>query len=334
MYAFEYVSPTKSPLYHARLFISNSTFYHHFPKTAESQSRNSVIGFIDIPYVGLESITILHSGCTAISATQTTLHVSGQSVISNNTAVTGAGILLDTSTVLFDPESFLAVTNNSAERKGGGIFIAEDLSCPPFYTDYDGCTIQFVILEAGVNSLVIANNSAPDGGDNVFGRIDKCEDVIFAFDVVHVPNNTAIKPSSMSSNPLKVCLSAPKEKECTTHLTRTILPGQVIIFPLRLVGIYNGSVPGTVSAKTTEGAVINPNEDAQVVSILGGNVTYTISSSQAKSISTANLTLQPVDSSCDSRQVSAISFSTVRLDLTILRSSPKCFNATAVTQAQ
>ncbi len=53
--------------------------------------------------------------------------------------------------------------------------------------------------------ILIDNNSALDGGDNLFGNIpESCER--WQSILLCVPNNTVSQPSSIASNPLRVCV--------------------------------------------------------------------------------------------------------------------------------
>lgn len=221
--------------------MSQCTFYSHSPVSITSSSHNSVIALTtNILEIDVESIAMQYNNCTAISAMGTTLYFSGASVISNNAAVSGGGIKLSTSVIFLMKYSSLLIANNSARQNGGGVLILDDPSCLSFdpYEEYTKCAIQSAFKRDFETSTVsITNNRAIEGGDNVYGRIDNCFDIDDG--LLDMQPNTASQPSSISSDPLKICtyISA-LDTECNNISSTAIYPGQNFTVLVHLLGAY------------------------------------------------------------------------------------------------
>ncbi len=89
--------PSRLPKFRVILNISNCTFYHHYPNisSTEFQSESSVILGANVPYFGINGITVNSNNCTGILGIASTLVFFNST---KNTALTGGGIRLCTGT--------------------------------------------------------------------------------------------------------------------------------------------------------------------------------------------------------------------------------------------
>lgn len=276
------------PKHRVNLIVSKSCFHNHNPNIFSEQllSESSVILAKMAPYFGVDDVTITSNNCTALLAIGTNIVFYGSSNISHNTALTGAGVRLCSSSVIyFSPHTHLVITDNSAHITGGGISVESNclVNVPMCFYQYTKQAVMNDSLLETIN-ITVKSNTACEGGNNIFGgSIDYCyfirrTDEKFKRQL-HVPNNTVSIPSSISSNPQHVCfyeVSDNKRLECGKSRTTTVYPGQEVTYPVRLVGQRIGSVPGMVTANSEGGVAIHPQDQVKTVSILGDNLTYTI----------------------------------------------------------
>ena len=284
------------PKFRINLNLSNCVFHSHFPNSyGEEQllSESSVILARLVPYLGIHDTNITSNNCTAILAIGTTLVFYGSSRISNNTAFMGAGLRLCSGSLIYlTPHMELVITNNSVQQTGGGILV--NTNC---LVNLPMCFYQFgraVIISQNDSiisdilktiNVTISGNLSPHGESNIFGgSIDYCYFVrsikIGKFTLnqmqLHVPNNTADNPSSISSRPQHVCFYDSTDYVCEKVKHMSIYPGQNFSISVRVVGQMNGSVSGIVKANV-EGASIDESERAQTVNITSReNLTYTV----------------------------------------------------------
>ena len=278
--------------------ISHCKFFNHLGPAS------GVIAAIRVPFLAIDSSTIHSNNCSAIAALRSTLMFSGSSQIINNTAMTGAGILLDNSFIFFIKSNMnLLIANNNALGKGGGIRIFGNSGCiltTMLIYDYYAC---FMYVSPSLDifghplNFTITGNSAQEGGDNIFGDQQRC--ISTTVHVLHVPPNTLNQPSSISSKPQQVCFNIHSgHKVCDNSTMKSIYPGQNLTIPVYVVGEYLGFVAGTVLADVIEGGAINDTEKVQEIGLSGGKVTYQIYSSSDHT-NHARLNLQPVQYGCN-----------------------------------
>ena len=272
--------------------ISHCNFFnHHFNLVA------SVIEVQSTPFLAIDSVAIHSNNGTAISVVESELLFSGSSQIMDNTAMTGAGLLLVNSFIYLTPSTDLVIANNLALEKGGGMRILDDTGCM-IASDYnDNCFLDGIPTVMDSMSITIRNNHAAESGDNIFGEYYRSCSI--ELDMLHVPANTVKNPSSVTSKPQKLCIGHHTRHKCGNFSSATIYPGQNIVIPLYVVGELQGAVPGTVLASITNEGGINNAEKAQEVGVSGGNITYTIYSSRSF-IKNVRLYLQPVRYGCSS----------------------------------
>ena len=285
---------------HVSLNLSNCTFSNHIMSLSNENSwtSNSVIAAVTIPYLALDGVTVNSNNCTAMSAIGSKVVFSGSTVISNNTAVTGAGFQLANTFLFLTPNTDLIIANNSAWQTGGGIQVYTYPSCLSLENNRM-CFYQYTSDDQSLSRTVnftISKNRASLGGDNVYSTGDYCQ--YFGSEQINIPPNTLRQPSSVSSDPQQICIGIPQKSGCTLHKNVTLYPGESITFLLHVVGRSLGSVSGTVTAGTKGGAAIEEVEKLQTVDISGRNITYTVYSPSSLHMSRSYLILEPLKYSC------------------------------------
>ena len=295
------------------LNIYNCNFHSHFYVSSSGEEKqlleSSVILAQSAPYLGIHNTNITSNNCTAILAIGTTLVFYGSSRISNNTAFMGAGLTLCSGSVMYlTPHMELVITNNSVQRTGGGIQVSSTclVSYPMCFYQFSREVTKNHTLLSTIN-VTINNNNFSYGENNIFGgSMDYCyllylkrTDINFK-NILNVPNNTIINPSSVSSNPQRVCFFD-QDSNRTNYVCQQDKKDTVLIYPgqklgpffIRVVGQMDGSVPGTVLAGVDESrALINESERAQTVSIFGKNLTFTVYPSELCNCTNEEITLK------------------------------------------
>ena len=290
-----YLEDSDNPKSVSKLYISlnvsNSTFHNHYPSIPSNkfQPEYSVILATNVPYFGVDGITVKNNNCTAIQAVGSTVVFYGSTRIFNNSALTGAGIKLCSGALIYlTAHTNLIITNNSAEQTGGGLQVYLSnclLTIPKCFYQYTRDISRNLSLLETIN-FKVANNSANKSGDNIFGgSIDYCyllwvplkQNVNKYF--IDVPFNSIPKPSSISSNPQQVCFDFTSNEgklDCTRNSSAHIYPGEKMSILVRVVGQLYGSVSGTVVAHIDNGGEVGSNEKIQAVNESGGIVSYTV----------------------------------------------------------
>lgn len=294
--------PHKLAKFRINLNITDCLFVNHNPNTSDTSeqllSESSVIFTKWVPYLGMNGVNVTKNSCTGILAIASTLVFMGESTISDNMALSGAGIRLCSSAIMYlTPHTKLLITKNSVQKTGGGISVNTNClvnvpMCFYQYTKEITLLNHFALLDT-IN-VTISHNKATEGGDNIFGgSVDYCYFLYvnkrlnkhFNYkQLLHVPKNTN-SLSSISSNPQHVCFIGETVGDddwiCDKNRNATIYPGESVNYPIRVVGQAKGAVPGTVSASPKDGAVIEPSEQVQTVDIHGQTLGYNVYSSTA-----------------------------------------------------
>ena len=208
IYSNDYFS-TRLPTFF-NVSLSKCVFTNHNPQTHDQSS--SVIFATSIPYLGMDNIVIEFNGCTAVMAISCAFVFSGSSMISNNAASRGGGFQLVDSKINVMPHTNITITNNFAQHYGGGLIIDNSYSClvgSQCFLQVEDSNLDFV----DTMSFYVGNNSALEGGEDVFGVVVHCFDVQNAAHSVwrKPPTNSLLKLSSLSSNPQLVCIGTPQE---------------------------------------------------------------------------------------------------------------------------
>lgn len=276
------------------LIVSDSEFTNHVPSldyTQKQRLESSVILAKSAPYINLQSVTISNNDCTAVLAISSIIIFSGDSEISDNTAMTGAGLRLCSDSFLyFLVNTSLLITRNTAHVVGGGIFV--DSKClvnkpKCFYQFEREVTLNYTLLDT-INVTVRDNNANQTGSNLYGGSIDYCylynirsTETNFKFPL-HIPNNTQENNISISSEPQQVCFVESDKFGCNKAHNISIYPGQKVKLRLIIIGQMNGFVSGSVSVTHDQSTALFNNQVTQHISKFVEEVNYTIMSGLQK----------------------------------------------------
>ena len=199
----------------------------------------------------LNNVTITNNNATGLLAYRTVISVNSNStsIFHNNSGIDGGGLAMyGESYLVFEENSLLHFTNNSANHRGGAIFVSATLlpNSPCFYQYYDGTIPQST-------KATFYDNNAEIAGTVLFGGDQNC--LIFInplnFNNTDYFNMTfdylaQTGPSVISSEPTNVCFCDDNNTiNCSlTQLTMTAYPGQEINISVVTVGQRDGVAPG------------------------------------------------------------------------------------------
>ena len=167
----------------------------------------------------------------------------------NNTSIKGGAIALYSTSLHLTPGTNVSFINNTVHETGGAIHIEPDLTrmlkleCFFQVDDCNGAKIH----------LHFKNNSAENGGDNVYGgSFVYCQLLLrdkFCINISLLDNRI----SSVSSDPLFVCICDSKDQPlCTNtsfiHMTKSVHPGETFALSVAIVSLEYGLTVGIVHA--------------------------------------------------------------------------------------
>ena len=196
---------------------------------------------------------------TSIFAYSSTITLSGNISFLNNTGVDGGAMALHSSTLNITPNTSVYFYNNTATETGGAIYVDNSANNFPVYSP---CFYQFLDYDA--NSLnwyniSFYNNSAARGGNDIYGAFmhsGACH--ITVAGSVHPVHSCCVQKSfhydpksisSVSSNPVRVCLCKHGSQQCNeSHLHIKVCPGETFTLPVVIVGADFGATVGSVHA--------------------------------------------------------------------------------------
>ena len=231
-----------------------------------SNEAGGIMSLISVNEITLDNCTIANNNNSGLFAFLTDVVIVGKTVFQNNTAVQGGALSLWYSYLKFpfpDRNTELVISNNRAQNTGGGIFFSNNLPSYDRDTSEVRCIVQF---DSHANFEVhFSNNTANNGGDNVFGaRIQtNCTQaegwVRYLLSQHFKFHSTSF--SSVSSDPTRVCLcdkggvARCTDIEYTYAFAGPFFPGEIFSIRLVLVGNDFGSVKGLIYASL-------PSQDA------------------------------------------------------------------------
>ena len=240
----------------------------------------------------------------------------GEVEISENSALSGGGMYLATSTLYILPNTTVYFQNNYAMQQGGAIFVEDplfiycsnralqDRNSPQTTIGVNECFFQptsepihrgETFEEAIENiSLVFDNNTAEEGGNALFGGIvDSC--VYLVTDAIsgierRAPSNAIFDAisnfigdtdsvSRVSSQAYRICPCLNGKIDCSeTTYIHEAYPGETLSVPLVAVGQQNGAASSVVIAylNSPTTARFGEREDVQSVTAQCSLVPYTL----------------------------------------------------------
>ena len=248
--------PHRMPQYN--IYVTSCNFTYNRVSVSSSDSVGSGTLFVEENAITeLRDNVFLHNGCTGIVAVRSNLVLKGNTTISNNTAMSGGGMVLcDNSLIYLSGTVTVNITQNTVSGFGGGIYAEFDCTqaIPPCFFQAENNSFED-------KTIYLDRNSANKSGSALYGgSIDYCfffgqynyrqsSTSIFLtlFNITHDSNDS----SYITSNPLRVCFCyvnglSPNCREL--EMTYDIYPGSKLEVPLVVVGQRNGPVPGVVVA--------------------------------------------------------------------------------------
>ena len=242
------------------------------------------------------------------------LHVAAYANVTffNNSVLSRGGALyLLLSTLNIAAGSNVTFVCNSARDKGGAIFVEAGITAEMVLSQLDHNFVQdaecfYQCNEVGANYMLFANNSAENGGDDLYGApLQNCEShCLLRLDVDEI--NTGISP--VSSDPLRVCVCDRKGvPQCNNtkyiYLDKKVRPGEGFMVSVLIVGVDYGSTTGVVHTNYIQ----SHSSDVRFDSNLGSdhmissskqctNITYSLLSNHTPEIGTMYMTAFDMDS--------------------------------------
>ena len=331
-------------LKHSRILIEDSIFQEHVGLSLQAQGQKVQYVSSKPIEINLKNVTFLNNkldhhfigiiqvdstvhlsigdSCvfrgnqgSVIQALATTVTLSGVVIFEDNVATHGAAMLLKSSMLRLESingtNTSIQFVNNTATDTGGGIYIDQSLNTDfssSFWASGSGCfyEIQGETLEGLEHSLLFINNTATNGGTNIYGATPNsmCEvDFIgpwptglyfmFSFEIKDYIFKTSSSISSISSDPKRVCLCDSFSQLMCASLSHifyntTRYPGEVFSLSLAVVGFEFGTVTGPVYANLLPQAnnSISSLENGQHVRLVNYNgctqLNFSVSSFNSK----------------------------------------------------
>ncbi len=227
-------------------------------------TSNGVLFINKNEYFGIHNIIIRNNfNCSAILAVTSNLVFEGATLLSNNTAASGGGLLLCKNGIMYlRPHTNLTIVDNRVKHTGGGICVESQCiqTAPRCFFQLD--SVSNTTMLQTIN-ITIDNNIAFHAGKNLYGgEVDYCymlDDPLYGNDgnnslkifhkIFTIPDKSS---SSITSIPHRVCLcnATTQRPECNQpDMTKRLYPGENFNITVVTVGQLTGNVPGTVVAK-------------------------------------------------------------------------------------
>ena len=213
----------------------------------------------------------------------------------NNTSINGGGIALYSSEIhLSNFSSEIIFEGNSAQERGGAIFIYDNPQTVSFRPMTKQCFIQMdnILTDDSYDHLdcLFSDNSAGVTGSMLYGgNLDRCEHAMKLFDskcLANYSTNSKLEQSLISSDPVQLCVCENEEVVCNVRTINIItLPGEPFTIAMVALGQRNGTTPAVVSLHFAEESHESYhhilNGKLNTLSLGCTNVTYTIVSSRS-----------------------------------------------------
>ena len=264
--------------------ISNSTFEHNTGHHGSAIALSGQSNFV------LANVLLTNNNMRAISLVNAYLIFTGRNVIRKNKSIRGAGVYMESDSVIyFAYGSTVIFEGNTATKVGGAFFIQSSLQSRTSFQ----CSLAYThAYSNGPHSkprLVFTNNTALQGGANLYGgvlmdcsifledskhktvvvevfRIGKPNETSYYFKIplkrhIHFQFNSPNKLTSMSSDPIMVCFCDKYLFPDCSNRSRphvTIYPGEKVVITIATVGYYGGTSFGVVLISTQNMTLVSP----------------------------------------------------------------------------
>ena len=253
-----------------------------FSNNADHRSRPVIVHITRAYHVLVEDCVFINNIGTALQVNNVnencapeSFEVCGNVSFIGNSAYRGGALSLTSTVVSIKPHTAILFEDNYAIDVGGAIFVDDNI---PYSDESDpdtlvSCFFRFSMMKEYHDnySISFTNNSATNGGNNIYGAPLHCYCTVFSegdkiirsmdssvtrlFDIGENHNQ-----SSVSSMPYRVCLTdsdesivdACKNLSQILNHTVTVYPGQEFSLEAVLVGFDFGMGIGTVNAELLE----------------------------------------------------------------------------------
>ena len=231
------------------IYMKNSSLYFYDIKMSSgnyhSQKGHALIG--DFTTVFEANSATDFGG--AIHADSSILFVGDKIIFENNEAHYGGAVSFTRGSYFMTNEkqnTHIIVTENTAKRLGGGIFI--DNTC--YDKNDQTCFLQSYTQSSNTCTVVFSNNTALSAGSALYGGwIDTCEPDSCTFSFYHTMQDL----SPISSDPTQVLICTNSKPNRSVHsIDMEMYPGQTLEVEAVSVGQRLGVAPAIVRAESAK----------------------------------------------------------------------------------
>lgn len=242
--------------------LSNSQFYSNSPVW----DVGAVLETTNIENIHLVNCSLINNSGSAIRLQNSNLFLSGRITVENNTAKNGAAVKFYGHSIMFiNSDTTVQFKGNIAREMGGAIFVQDsgfDIPQPCFFQPnvYLATPVENLGSKNRMK-LEFVDNSANTAGSAIFGgEIDRC--VTYGTFTKQTNGNNHSLANSMdvyhsifqfprdkndsdvvSSNAYRILFC----QDYTSHIERTMFPGQHIYISIVARGQLNGTAPAAIS---------------------------------------------------------------------------------------
>ena len=199
----------------------------------------------------LNNVNITNNNATGLLAYRTVILINSDStsIFHNNTGIDGGGLAMyGESYLVFEENSLLYFINNSANQRGGAIFVSTLLPTSPCFYQYSDGTLHKFTIKA-----IFTGNNAQIAGSVLFGGDEYCNHFVnpnnYTVDYFNMTFNYSAQtgPSVISSEPTHAYFCDDNNiNSSETQLTMTAYPGEEINISVLTVGRKDGVAPGLI----------------------------------------------------------------------------------------
>ena len=313
----------------AQFLFENCTFRNNtYPLTEIPNSFQqfeldllNAVQLISVQYSSFIDCSFEDNVGSALYGYASLLRFSGRIKFVRNSGINGGGMSLHGSSImLLTPNTTVTFLNNSAQFRGGGMFISSEnyrtsLLCfwqlkssevsnqtvdPELVLPINRTTDDLNVAEELNIQVMFSGNRASSAGNAIYGGVvDRCfflptTNIIIArrssriFDQMFTFQGSENDTSLISSDPSRICICNHSKPMCeASNPNVTLFPGQMYEIYALAVGQRNGYSPGVVfggflrnRSKGIEPAALQPSETAQQVGQNCTKLSYTILSTQ------------------------------------------------------
>lgn len=242
--------------------LNNATLNHTVSKletvkltTNDCKIVNSAV-IVQKGSIVFSGITVYDNGYGVMSYSAD-VAVSGKVTFSNNFNFRGGALSLYSSALKIASGTNMIFKNNSANDKGGAIYIEPDLSLGIIFTLEPRCFYYPLNCNKDANanySIWFEKNSAVNGGNDIYGGSLNYGSCIKGNNCKLIPHTESSSSNlSFSSDPLRPCIcDSNGTPQCTAFeyifISRELYPGEMFTLPVILVGWDFGSTVGVLYA--------------------------------------------------------------------------------------